>query len=231
MVYLVFIETLAVIALILVLLVVFRKVIPNKLTSCAVRLVSIFIYIKDTYTEHHQLHTAALAELLYKQLPKNIKRKVNKWDLYIAARIHDCGKNYVSDLIICSPNQLTEDQFEEIKTHVILGSKIAEEIFSKRIANIVIAHHERIDSNGYLGFPAEDIPIESKMISVCDTFSALCSNRSYKKALSINEALDVLRECRGTQLDAEMVDYFLGIGMNELMLAMNVYGRNVDVGE
>ena len=101
------------------------------------------------------------------------------------------------------------------------ASRISTDILSsvssfKTIENWVLYHHERIDGRGYYGIPGETIPFAAKMIAVADTYSAITMRRSYKDSKSHEQAVAVLQEVKGKQLDSELVDIFCTIDPEKL---------------
>jgi HD-GYP domain-containing protein (c-di-GMP phosphodiesterase class II) len=120
--------------------------------------------------------------------------------LCTAAAIHDIGK-----LII--------PEFEVVKAHSTLGGSLLAESGSEVLslaATIAWTHHERWDGNGYpRGLAGEEIPLEGRIVAIADVFDALISPRSYRPALTIDDAVRVLEEGRGSQFDPQILDLFL----------------------
>lgn len=167
---------------------------------------------RDKNLNGHSIHVAKLAMLLYKELPWTQQYTLDKTSLEYAALLHDIGKLGVPEAILGKDGPLTDEEWVEIRKHPQIGKEILQsaECFDG-IADWVLYHHERCDGKGYLGLPDRKIPLASKIIMVADTFSALTMTRSYRKSKSYEEAADVLRECRGAQLDGALVDLFLKI--------------------
>ena len=128
-----------------------------------------------------------------------------------AAMLHDVGKIEVSWAILEKPGALTDEEFAEIKKHPAAGARLVEGMGDPELAAIVRHHHERIDGGGYPdGLSREEIPVGARIIAVADTFDALTSSRSYRQPRSHEEALGVLREEAGAQLDERAVRAFDG---------------------
>lgn len=128
-----------------------------------------------------------------------------------AALLHDVGKIEVSWEVLEKPGGLTDEEFAEIKEHPAAGARLVESMGDPELAAIVRHHHERIDGGGYPdGLSRGQIPIGARIIAVADTFDALTSARSYRQPRSHEEALAVLREEAGTQLDGRAVRAFDG---------------------
>lgn len=134
-------------------------------------------------------------------------------DIKIAGILHDIGKIGISDAILTKPGRLTEDEYKEITQHPIIGSKILENVgLSDTIMNAIKYHHKRYDLKGY---PKEEeideLPIEACIIGVADAFDAMTSTRSYRDAMSIDEALDELVQNKDRQFHPYIVDVFIDI--------------------
>jgi len=132
-----------------------------------------------------------------------------------ASPMHDVGKISVPDKILLKPGKLTEDEFKIIKLHTIIGNKILGGTslpLLELAREIAISHHERWDGNGYpLGLKGDDIPLSGRVVAVADVFDALTSERVYKTAWPIEDALDYIKEQRGRQFAPDVIDAFLNI--------------------
>jgi HD-GYP domain-containing protein (c-di-GMP phosphodiesterase class II) len=130
--------------------------------------------------------------------------------LEFGALFHDIGKIGIPSEILQKPGPLTDEEFEIVKEHPELGEKILEPI--DRLADvrpIVRACHERWDGLGYPdGKAGLDIPIEARIVLVCDAFHAMTTDRPYRNRLPEDEAVRRLRESSGTQFDPTVVDAF-----------------------
>src|SRR5206468_2705574 len=116
-----------------------------------------------------------------------------------AALLHDTGKLAVPEAILNKPGKLSPAEFEKMKRHVDVGADILSLVdFPYPVVPIVRCHHESWDGSGYpRGVSGADIPIGARILSVVDCFDALTSDRPYRKALSDQQAFDILRERRG----------------------------------
>ena len=171
---------------------------------------------KDLYTQGHSVHVANVTELIYNHLPERIKNKINKTRLMNAAILHDIGKIGIPDKVLNKPGNLTLEERLMIEQHAIMGKKILEHTSYQLIGEIVCYHHERIDGKGYFKISADKIPLESRIIAVADTFSALCTDRIYRLRKSYEEAVQIIQNVAGTQLDTEIVKTFCTIPKKEV---------------
>jgi len=170
---------------------------------------------KDQYTQGHSIHVANVAKLIYEHLPEQMKNKINKARLMDAAILHDIGKIGIPDNVLNKPGNLTPEERLMIEQHAKLGKKILEPTSYQLIGEIVLCHHERIDGKGYFKIPPEKIPLESRIIAIADTFSALCTDRIYRPKKSYEESVQIIKDVAGTQLDAEIVKVFCSIPKEE----------------
>ena len=113
--------------------------------------------------------------------------------------MHDIGKLAVPDHIISKPGRLTPEEFEKMKIHPVVGAEILEKVaFPYPVAEIVRAHHEKWDGTGYPdGIKGEEIPICARILAAVDCLDAIASDRQYRKALSLDEAMKVVAEQAG----------------------------------
>ena len=136
--------------------------------------------------------------------------------IQMAAVLHDVGKIAVPEKILNKEGKITQEEFNEIKKHPSNGYSIVSQIKNmKEIAVIIKYHHERWDGKGYPdGILKEEIPIESRIISVVDAYDAMTSDRPYRKGMSHEKAVEELIYNAGKQFDSEVVDIFCHISKN-----------------
>jgi diguanylate cyclase (GGDEF)-like protein len=128
-----------------------------------------------------------------------------------AGDLHDVGKLGIPDEIITRPGPLNETEWAFMKQHTVMGEQIiaAAGPSLQRIGPLVRASHERWDGKGYPdGLTGEEIPLGARIITICDSFRAMLDERSYKDAMSVQDALAELRRCAGTQFDPHLVEVF-----------------------
>jgi diguanylate cyclase (GGDEF)-like protein/putative nucleotidyltransferase with HDIG domain len=128
--------------------------------------------------------------------------------LRAAALLHDIGKLGVPDHIINKPGRLTPEEFEKVKTHTIVGAEIIEKVaFPYPVAPIVRSHHEKWNGEGYPdGLKGEEIPIGARILTVVDCLDALASDRQYRKALPLGEAMAEVAKDAGISFDPKVVE-------------------------
>ena len=133
------------------------------------------------------------------------------------ALLHDIGKIGISDNILLKPGPLDDDEWVEMRRHPQVGYSILSEIeFLKGPAEIVLAHHERFDGNGYpKGLKGEQIPVGSRIFALVDTLDAMTSHRPYRKALPFDAVISEVNTYRGRQFDPDVADLFLSISRSQ----------------
>ncbi|MFN2614147.1 MAG: HD-GYP domain-containing protein [Actinomycetota bacterium] len=127
--------------------------------------------------------------------------------------LHDIGKVGVRDHILSKPSPLTDTEWEVMKTHPIIGATILQQIpFLRPAIPIVEAHHEQWDGSGYpRGLKGNEIPVPARIFSVVDTFDAMTSDRPYRRAMSVEAALEEILKAAGTQFDPEVAAAFVAL--------------------
>jgi len=166
------------------------------------------LYEKSTETEEHAERLFdTCKKVAYKyDLNENIMN-----DLELFCMLHDIGKIGISDDILNKNGSLTENEWDEMKKHPEIGYRIANSSKElKSIGNYILSHHERFDGTGYpRNIKGYNIPLLSRILSVADAFDAMTHDRSYRKKLSINDAIEELKKNAGTQFDPEIVSVFI----------------------
>jgi putative two-component system response regulator len=165
---------------------------------------------RDPETGEHILRMAHYSQLIAREL----KLSVSDQDLLLeAAPLHDIGKVGIADKILLKPGKLDPAEFEIMKQHATFGYDLLKGSTSKVLqagAEIARGHHEKFDGSGYpRGIKGTDIPIFSRIVAVADVFDALTSERPYKKAWTLEAAVDHLLRGSGSHFDADCVKAFL----------------------
>lgn len=163
---------------------------------------------KDPYTSGHATRVGefSIAVALEMKLGHTVLERIKA-----ASVLHDIGKIGIEDSILNKPGLLDEDEYEKIKKHPEIGSKIIGDVdFLKDVSKIVRHHHERWDGTGYPdGLTKGEIPLESRILAAADMYDAMTSDRPYRDALTDEQALAELVRCRGTQICPDVCDAFL----------------------
>jgi len=131
-------------------------------------------------------------------------------ELEVAGLLHDIGMIGVPVNIITKPGDLTDDEYELVKSHTVVGMKILEEIKQlNHVIRIVGCHHEHYNGEGYpYGLKGDEIPVESQIIAVADAYDGLTSERAYRSSLSHEDAVERIESASGTQFNPEVVEAF-----------------------
>ena len=165
---------------------------------------------KDHYTQGHSQSVSRLAAQIGAQLGLS---KDELEEIRLAGILHDIGKIGVPESVLNKPACLTPEEYELMKTHTTLGERILMPLKVKaigRIGKMVRHHHERIDGKGYPdGLTGEQIPLGARIITIADCFDTLISERAYKKACPLEEAILELKKGKGTQFDGILLEAFL----------------------
>lgn len=128
--------------------------------------------------------------------------------------LHDLGKVGVPDAILNKPDRLTDEEYAVIKTHPEVGSRVLSEHPLAGLARAaVLSHHETPDGNGYPHrLAGDDIPLDARIVGICDAFDAMTSTRPYRRGMPVEKALTIITENLGTQFDRELGALFLELG-------------------
>jgi putative nucleotidyltransferase with HDIG domain len=160
----------------------------------------------DTYTGEHCKDVVRLALDVARELGLDEEELRT---VEFGALLHDVGKIAVPKEIVNKPGKLDPDEWEIIKTHTVEGQRMLERVggFMGKVGMIVRSHHERWDGGGYPdGLHGGDIPLAARVISCCDAFNAMTTNRPYRAAMPIEQALAELAAHAGAQFDPDVVD-------------------------
>ena len=163
---------------------------------------------KDPYTRGHSMRVNRYSVILAKELGL---KGAQLREIHVASLMHDVGKIGINDAILQKPGKLTDQEFEIMKTHTVLGANILAPIQQmKRIIPGLRWHHERMNGQGYPdALSGDQIPLMARIIAIADTFDAVTTDRPYQKTMTYDEALQVLERLKGDSLDEKIVDAFL----------------------
>ena len=165
---------------------------------------------KDTYTKGHSGRVADYS----REIAKRCGYKDNQLnDIYMMGLLHDIGKIGVPDAVINKPGKLTNEEYEIIKKHPVIGAKILENIMEKpELAVGARWHHEKFGGGGYLdGIKGIDIPEQARIIAVADAYDAMTSYRSYRDPMAQSRVREEIEKGKGTQFDPRFAEVMLEI--------------------
>lgn len=165
------------------------------------------IEARDPYTKQHSARVSSYAI----SIAKTMNCSQEEIDvLNVAGNLHDIGKIGIPDHILLKPNKLTDEEYEFIKKHPVIGSNIVKHLYMWTDEQKIIRHHhERWDGQGYPdNLSGEDIPLLSRILSVADVYDAMTSDRSYRKKLKDDAVIKMIKDNKGTQFDPKVVSVF-----------------------
>ena len=165
---------------------------------------------KDTYTKGHSGRVADYSKEIARRYGYN-ESQLN--DIYMMGLLHDIGKIGVPDAVINKPGKLTDEEYEIIKKHPVMGATILENIKEKtELAVGARWHHEKFGGGGYPdGIVGDEIPEQARIIAVADAYDAMTSYRSYRDPMAQDRVREEIERGRGTQFDPRFADIMLGM--------------------
>ena len=167
---------------------------------------------KDKYTHGHSERVAFVSRWIAERLSEQAQLDEEQIHIiYLAGLLHDIGKIGIEEAVLCKNGKLTEQEFSRIKQHPSIGAGILHEIKQMRdIVPGVLCHHERVDGKGYPGgLVGEQIPLTGKIVGLADSFDAMTSKRTYRDAMSVEQALEEIEKGLDTQFDRKVGRVFL----------------------
>ena len=164
----------------------------------------------DVYTYGHSTQVATYAAAIVERLdlPPDEQARVVK-----AALIHDLGKVGIMDSIISKPGPLTDEEYNILKRHPVIGAEIINRMKGfQDLVPLVRHHHERWDGRGYPdGLEKDEIPIGARVLAMADSLDAMLSDRPYRPTRSMKEVVEEVTSCTGTQFDPVVVEAFFDV--------------------
>jgi HD-GYP domain-containing protein (c-di-GMP phosphodiesterase class II) len=168
---------------------------------------------RDDNTREHTERVAGLAARLARHLSCDDR---TVWLVRQAAPLHDLGKIAIPDHVLLKPGRLTDEEFEVVKTHAVLGARVlagGETDLLQVAERIARSHHERWDGTGYPdALTGDDIPLEGRLVHVADVFDVLVHERPYKESWTVEAAAEEIRRGASTQFDPEVVSALEALG-------------------
>lgn len=178
----------------------------ERLFFDVMKAIASLIDAKDGYTHKHSERVAAFGVKLARHLGFDSDSRAV---VELSGLLHDVGKIGVPDAILNKPGKLTDEEFAQMRLHPVHGARILSQIQSDKVVSIlpgVKCHHERWDGKGYPdGLKGEEIPLLGRVLGVADFLDALTSDRSYRKGLSLEEALNMVKDLEGKAFDPQVV--------------------------
>lgn len=171
---------------------------------------------KDLYTQGHSHHVSAVVNAIIGCLPASYQMQLDQERLLTAAFLHDIGKIMTPSQVLNKEGALNDEEWHIMRQHPLQGKEMVQQTEFADLGDWILYHHERMDGRGYYGLNGQDIPLEARIIAIADVFSALRTYRIYRPAKSITETIQIMRDCEGTQLDAQILNYFLAMDVDTL---------------
>jgi putative nucleotidyltransferase with HDIG domain len=172
--------------------------------------------VRDLYTRKHSTRVAKYADMIADKMGCSEE----EMDIInFAGSLHDIGKIGIRDDILLKPSRLTDEEYEKIKEHPVIGADIISKLgLWDREMEIIRHHHERYDGKGYPdGIGGKDIPKLARILCVADSFDAMASDRAYRKKMDKKKVLGIIKENSGTQFDPDVVEAFLSIADQDVI--------------
>jgi len=197
----------------------------RRLQSSLVSVLADMVENRDQWTGGHIERTSKYIKILIDEMKERgvYADEMRGWDpdnIISSARMHDLGKISITDLILNKPGKLTADEYEKMKTHTTEGERIIDEIitltgeweFLHNAKLFAGSHHERFDGNGYpRGLKGMQIPLQGRIMAIIDSYDALVSERSYKKAFPHEKAVNIIMADAGSNYDPEIAEVFFSV--------------------
>ncbi|MCF6247314.1 MAG: HD domain-containing protein, partial [Desulfobacula sp.] len=171
--------------------------------------------VRDLYTRKHSTRVAKFAHMIAEEMGCT-EEEIDI--ISFAGSLHDIGKIGIRDDILLKPGPLSNDEYEKIKEHPVIGADIIGKLgLWDREMEIIRHHHERFDGKGYPdGLAGEQIPKLARILCVADSYDAMASDRAYRKKMEKSNVLEIIKSNSGTQFDPEAVSMFLKVADQEL---------------
>jgi len=194
-----------------------------ELQNAVLKTFAEMVEFRDDITGSHIERTQMYLKIMIDGLLQDnyYKEEVSSWDLDFliqSAQLHDVGKIAIKDSILKKTGKLTVDEFNEMKNHTTFGVTVIKKIkentsensFLKHAEIFAGSHHEKWDGTGYpLGLKGNDIPLQGRLMAIVDVYDVLTNERPYKKALSHEESVKIIKEESGKHFDPRLVKIFL----------------------
>lgn len=176
--------------------------------SSMVKGIIAMLELKDPHTRGHSERVAKYSQVLARKVGGFTQKELTTF--HYSCLLHDIGKIQISDDILTKPDKLTDEEYEVVKMHTVFGANAIKDIENLTpCIEIIRHHHERWDGTGYPDqLKGEEIPLLTRIASIADAFDAMTSHRSYRAALTPDEAYTRIVKGGGTQFDPNLIQYF-----------------------
>ncbi len=198
----------------------------------ALKAIVVTLEFKDVYTMDHSSRVAIYAEQMARKMGLS-EREID--NISIGGWVHDIGKLGVNKEILKSTNgKLSDEEFNHIKTHCKIGEYLLNRILppddnSKDIISYELHHHAKYDGTGYPeNIAGDDIPLGARILCVADSFDAMTTKRTYNKPMTLEESIEQLKRCSGTQFDPKIADVFIELLKQEPEKLKDTLGITID---
>jgi len=196
----------------------------QNMSLSAIKSFALALDMKDKYTTGHSERVSLYSRIIGEQM------RLGEHELEILTRaglLHDIGKIFVPIAVINKAGRLTDEEYTEMKKHPEYGYNLLKPFdFLEEALPLIRHHHERVDGRGYPDrLPGEELSVLEQIIAVADAFDAMTSNRSYRQALSLEEAVGELEKCAGQQFGEPIVNCFVGYLQENPNFLVNTHGR------
>lgn len=195
-----------------------------KMQNALIMVLADMVERRDQSTGDHIRKTASYCTIIADEMAKKGYYKDILTEEYVqntisAAPLHDIGKIAIPDAVLNKPGKLTDEEFEKMKTHTVVGGEVISKIMDRMkgaevtylpiARDVALYHHEKWNGKGYpKGLKGEEIPLCARIMAVADVFDALTSERSYKKPFPLEKAISIIEEGAGEHFDPLVVDAF-----------------------
>jgi putative two-component system response regulator len=211
-----------------------------ELQNAVLSTVAEMVEFRDQDTGGHVDRTQGYLKLLLDQMicDRIYENETKNWDqafLLPSAQLHDVGKISISDSILNKPGKLTDEEFEIMKGHTVIGVNAIRRIKENTSENdflyhaeiFAAFHHEKWDGSGYPnGLAGVDIPLQGRLMAIADVYDALISPRPYKDAMSTAAARDIIAQSSGTHFDPTLIEVFLKVEEGFAAIATSFHEQN-----
>jgi putative two-component system response regulator len=189
----------------------------RKVFLGAIEALAFALEAKDKYTAGHSRRVTEIAVAIGKEMGLTAACLE---DLRWGGLLHDVGKIAVDQLVQNKPGKLTDEEYEHIMTHASVGAGIVRPVVNDKVVEMIAHHHDHFDGGGMNQLVrGKKIPIGARILAVADAFDAMTSDRPYRAAMSVEEALAEIKRCTGSQFDPEVTTAFLRVPVTGIVLA------------